>query len=280
MSGRNRSQDQQRLTLLEAVKDFGWLPLSLLSIGGGLSLIDIIERTVTDGLSLITPFQIVLDGYHRVSNAIGVTIEPLVRPLLDWLNAAFGWRLELQPLWRSLLVLCLMLVLGFARSQWRGGRRGAAILCVIVMGLAALSGAVVVGLLPAAGGWWLQGLTAAIPVALLGIATQIYYAIAKAYFPHRDPDESVEIHLGGSIGIALLFVVGAGLSFVFHAGAGLVALGVLVAGLGALSLFGGLHAGSRAGSRIGLAILGGFAALGMILISNWVLLALGTPVAG
>lgn len=236
------SQEKQRLSLKEAIDDFGWLPLTLLSIGGAISLIDIVEL-VRDGLTLITPFEVVLKGYRRVPEAIGALVEPYIQPFIEWLSAAFDWELHLQPFWRSLFVLGMVVVLGLARAQWRSGQWGQAILCMIVMGLGALAGAVAAGLSPPSGDWWAQGLVTATPLALLG------------------------------------FVAGAGLSLFLGDGAGLMALGVLIAVLGAIVLVGGLGDAERNGSRVGLSILGGFVAAGMILISNWALLALGVSAA-
>ncbi len=238
---------------------------------------------MADGLTLVTPFEVVLKGYRRVTEAIGALVEPRIQPFIKWLSAAFDWELQLQPFWRSLFVLGMVFVLGFVRREWRGGRRGQAILHLIVMGLGALAGAVAAGLLPPSGASWAQGLMAAAPLALLIFATGIGSAIIILCVPPSRPAEAwrslaaaVQFAAGSS---ALGFVVGAGLSLVLGDGAGLMALGALIAGIGALIFIWGLGEADRDNSRTGLSILGGFVAAGMILISNWALLALGVSAA-
>jgi hypothetical protein len=276
------SQDKQRLSLKEAIEDFGWLPLTLLSIGGAISLIDIAEL-VADGLTLVTPFEVVLKGYRRVTEAIGALVEPRIQPFIKWLSAAFDWELQLQPFWRPLFVLGMVLVLGIARAQWRGGQWGRAILYVIVMGLGALGGSVAAAALPPAGGWWVQGVMSAAPLALLCIPLGIANAIIELCIPPSSLAVAwrsfvTQFEFAAIFG-ALGFAAGAGLSFLLGEGAGPVALGAAVAGMGAILFTGGLRDRDHDLSRIGLAMLGGFVAAGMILISNWALLALGVSAA-
>jgi hypothetical protein len=269
-----------QLTLWEALKDFGWPSLSLISIGGGLSIIDIAERVVFDGLTLITPFQIVLDGYHRVTDLLGAIVEPQLRAFVDWLNDQFNWHVQLQPLWRSLFVLGMVLVIGLVRTSWRSGAWGRSILSLIVLGLGAFAGAVMVGLLPLAGGWWAQGLAAGAPLALLmlamGTATAIYdlsrgTLAGRSYFLGA-------VQIAAVLGVSA-FALGAGLSFLpgLAGGAGVLILCGGVALLGAVLLFTGLRDADRSNSRTGLSMLGGFVAAGLILLSNWVMLVLGAP---
>jgi hypothetical protein len=79
-------------------------------------------------------------------------------------------------------------------------------------------------------------------------------------------------------------VAGAGLYFVLGGSAGLLALGAVIAACGTFLLHAGLGFARAAPSahsrdrfyfsRIGLYILGGFVAAAMILLSNWVVMAL------
>lgn len=275
--GGSMSQDKH-LSLKEALEDFGWLPLTLLSIGGAISLIDIAEL-LADGLTLITPFEVVLRGYRRVTEAIGALVEPHMQPFIKWLSAAFDWELQLQPFWRSLFVLGMLFVLGIARAQWRGGQWGRAILYAIVMGLGVLAGSVAAAMLPPAGAWWVQGVMSAAPLALICIPLGIANAVLELCVPPSSLAEAwrkfvTQFQFAAIFG-ALGFAAGAGLSFLLGEGAGPMALGAAVAGIGAILLSGGLSDADRDLSRMGLAMLGGFVAAGMVLISNWALLALG-----
>lgn len=276
------SQDKQRLSLKEAIEDFGWLPLTLLSIGGAISLIDIAEL-VADGLTLVTPFEVVLKGYRRVTEAIGALVEPRMQPFIKWLSAAFDWELNLQPIWRSLFVLGMVFVLGAVRAGFRGGLWGQSILTLIVMSPCALGAAAATGLLPSSGDWWAHGLIAATPPTLLLSVAGIMSAIHRLSSPPIRWSEAWRLFIGGiqfaaTFG-ALGFVAAAVLSLILPNGAGLVALGGVIAVLGARVLLQGLSDPDRGASRTGLAMLGGFVAAGMILISNWALLALGVSPA-
>jgi hypothetical protein len=97
---------------------------------------------------------------------------------------------------------------------------------------------------------------------------------------------------------AVAFALGAALSFIpgLHDRAGVLVLGGIIAAIGAITLVAGLsdvpggqsdalipewddweREGKRSTSRLGLSLLGGFVAAGLVLLSNWALLALGVP---
>ena len=96
-------QAAKPMELGEALKDLGWLPILLMG-AGGLSILDILEAAVYYDLSLVTPFQIALDGYRRVVGLIGAAIEPGLRSALDWLALNWQWHLRLSAMPRCLLV--------------------------------------------------------------------------------------------------------------------------------------------------------------------------------
>lgn len=269
---------KERLTLREAINDFGWLPLVLLGISGGLSIIDITEKAVLHSLSLITPFQVVLDSYHRLTQVIGEVVEPLFQPVVDWINALFHWHLQLQPFWRSLFVLGMVLVAGLARTEVRAGRFVLAVLLLLMMGLGALAGAIVVGLLRFEGGWLVQGLAAALPVALLFFSA----GVASVLFQLAPPSRPVAAWLSFVQWLqftlrfgAIAFLLGIAFSFVAGEAAGILVLGVALAVLGGAQLSWGLSHADRDFTRTGLSVLGGFVAAGLIQLSSWAVTALG-----
>lgn len=280
-----RGEVKEKLKHWAALKELGWLPFLLMGVGG-LSVIDILETAVFGDLGLITPFQIVLDGYHRITSLIGALSEPMVQPAIDWLNVRFDWCLKLQLFWRSLFLLAMVFVLGAARANSYEDNWRKAVLILIVGGFGAITGAAIAGLLPPTGGWWAQGLTAAAPLALMVFASGIADAMAMlfAWSSKRSVGRQLEgsfyavIFLG-----SLAFLGGAGLSFVpgLSEIAGLTTLSAVIAGLGALFLYLAGYA-VRSGDapsgvvlfRIGLSLLGGFVAAGLILLADWAVKAL------
>ncbi|MEZ5995290.1 MAG: hypothetical protein R3C25_06010 [Hyphomonadaceae bacterium] len=270
------AETPKTLTLLGALKDFGWLPLTLLSIGGGLSIIDISERIVFDNLTLATPFQIILDGYHRITSLIGALVEPRFQPVADWLNAQFDWNVHLQPFWQSLFVLAMVFVLGPIRSMWRDGRWGTSALVFCFMGPSALVAALGVGLLPFVDAWWAQSLIAAVPLGLLLLGVALggaVYQLAPPSYPEEAWDGIVLLANLGAVMLPIALVLGAALSFVpgLGDGAGVLVLGGFVAFIGASQIYYGLEEKDLEKCRTGLSMLGGFVAAALVLLSNWVM---------
>lgn len=271
---------KEKLTLREAVKDFGWLPLSLISIGGGMALIDIAERFVLEGLTLITPFQIVLDGYHRITNLLGAIVEPTAQAALDWINARCRWSLHLGTHWRPIFVLAMVVVLAnwrFASRLW-GWLEGTAF--IASRGLAMLLVAIVVGLAPLTSSWWGQGLVAAIPAATLVAAWTISSVVESTTYAGANVTvlswwsfarESRRSLLLGLVAFGL----GAIIALVMRpTGSGILALTGVIAFEGARTVALGLSVADASIIRLGLAIVGGFIAAGLILLSNWVVTAI------
>lgn len=114
------AESKKGLTLAQALKDLGWLPIWLMGLGG-LSVVDIVERSVVGDLDLIAPFQIVLDGYHRITQFLAAGVEPVLRPMVIWVNAQFNWHLDLRPQWRSTFILFSIVIWGGVRVAWKRG---------------------------------------------------------------------------------------------------------------------------------------------------------------
>lgn len=268
--------DEERLRLRVARKDFFWLPLTLISIGGGLALIDIAERVVFDGLTLITPFQIVLDGYHRVTALIGAIVEPWFEPAINWLSTCFDWKVHFQPHWRSVFVLCMVVVMGILRAYTNWGQWGRATLGCVLMSSGALGAAIVVGALPLAGAWWVQGLIAAVPVFMLLVTLGMFISISSL-LGRADVSKLLAfvrtLTLITAVLCAALFGLAAVLSFIppIARSAGMLTLAASVAAIAAALIFAG-H--PTVTGRAGVVMLGGFVAAGLILLSNWAVIAL------
>lgn len=304
----------EKLTLWQAIRDMGWLPMLLFGLGG-FSILAILEQAVFhQPFELVQILQWPLDGYHRVMVLLGAIVDPLVQPAIDWVNARFAWSLTLDPVWRSMFAMMIMLPLAALRSRRAVGRLKEASAHFLVTGIAALLGAMLAGLASGDGGWWTQGLRAAAPTmafAVLGGLAIVGRALTSG-------NEGAQETLLGMVIVAPLLGLGA---FGLAAGLSLVpwlaasASTVTVAFFMVLMSVGLIHDGlkearlpidrlpisaksddpadqrrlrqeeeqweqeekedKRASLRFGLTMLGSFVAAGLILAADCVLKALG-----
>jgi hypothetical protein len=116
----------EKLTLAEALKDLGWFPLAFAVVVGGPSVLTILQELFVNH-KLVPALQWIVDGYQRIMAALGAVVEPWVQPAIDWVNARFGWQLVLDPVWRPLFALTMVIAMGDARTRWRGGDHGGAL---------------------------------------------------------------------------------------------------------------------------------------------------------
>jgi hypothetical protein len=260
-----------RLTLGKALQEFGWFAVLFTVVIGGTSVLALLEQVFVEH-RLIAAFQWIVDGYDRIIGVAAAVIEPLVLPIVDALNTWLNLDLRLGPHWRSLFVLGMLLVLGLARGAWRSGHRRDAALAVLVIGVGALAGALVSGLLPLAGGWWAQGLGAALPT----IALFAFFGIAAALSGGEEKTPVGAAVLFVVIAGALAFVLGALLSLVpgLAAGAGVLSLALMIGLFGAGFLWNGLRNNDPGDAVLGLIVLGGFVSAGMVLIADLAVKAL------
>ena len=268
-----RTAQQDRLTLREAIEDLGWFYATFSALVSGPSLLDLLQMVFEH--RLIDALQWIVDGYHDIAAVVGAVLEPLLRPPLAWLNALFGWRLELQPHWKPVFLLAMVFVTGLSRAVRRESVLEA-VLFGILLSLGALTGAVAAGLSPLAGGWWAQGVAAAAPVGMVSLLLGAPLALTAAGRARALPNplrELCGVVLNAFVLAGVAFAIGAGVSFLpgLSRGAGLLALGGGVLIIGVLSLLAGLAEADRMVSSIGLTLLGGFATAGLIVAVDAVL---------
>jgi hypothetical protein len=274
-------EQRVRPPVLRALMSLGFFPLLVMGLGG-FSVIDIIEKAILEReFDLIAPFEFLLSGYQRVTGWLADIVEPLFAPLVLWINDLFGWRLELQPHWRSLFVLGLT----WAARIWRvyatqrdhPNRRDVFVVC-IGLAAAALIGALVAGLAPAETTWLSQGMSAAAPIAFLSLG---YYLWTCTLTPDTKLWEWLACFGVAFATGAVLFALAAALSLApgMERAAGLTLLGAAVIFLG-LREFKRRPAGDVTDEsmlttgKFGLTILGGFMAAALILLSNAVVSAI------
>lgn len=296
----------KKLTLWEAINDLGWFPLLLIGLGG-FSILAILEQVVfRQPLELVQIFQWPLDGYHRVMRLLGAVVEPLIQPAIDWAAAQMDLRLTLDPVWRPLFALGMVVVLGYSRTRWRNGNRVGATAFALGVGFGVLVGTVLAGVTPSEGGWSLKAffqvapaLSVFSPVELLPGNTDWSVQVLRAAAPlasflflfalfEAGDSPSLRglramahvLQQGAVTAAGAVFLVSAlvtGLLVfvpVLESVAGVVTLAGIVALLGVSLVAFGLRDRDTARTRTGLTIFGGFVTAGLILAADWGLRAL------
>ncbi|MGD9968363.1 MAG: hypothetical protein AB7T59_17720 [Hyphomonadaceae bacterium] len=266
------------LTLRQALDDVGWFWLTFTSLVSAPSILSLVQMILEH--RFVDALQWIVDGYNDILAVVGGAIEPLVRPVIDWLNQTLNWRLELYPHWRPLFVVTMLVGAGAIRNAWQLGAYGVAVSYGLGWLLGALLGALTAGLAPLDGAWWSQGFAAAAPVAMTYAATGIQQVVFARHAFLRWP------HLIGAVAFVGLatFGLAAGLSFApgVSDGAGVLTIGLLVLYLGVSNLWIGLFRrdlaeawiGTRSDAtpvyqaRFGLLVLGGFFAAALIVAAD------------
>lgn len=276
MARRGDTMTTHRLTLREAWDDVGWFSATFSSIVGGPSLLALFQMVFVE-YRFVDALQWIVDGYNDIVSVLAAYVEPLMTPVIAWLNEMFSWRLDLHAHWRPLFLLTMIWVTASTRMNWQPPVR---IFDVVVglplLALASLIGAAAAGVIAVDARWLGQAVMAAAPVATVHAAMALIGAAGEVVESRR-----VSSRFGSSLAFAgvitaLAFLVGAGMSFLptLSAGGGIVALATLVMAVGALYLAAGLASGRVFGLRMGLTVLGGFFTAAMILAADVIIKAL------
>ena len=266
---------ERKLTLWEAAKDLGWFPALLATVVGAPSLLTLLQM-VREGFRLSAALQWIVEGYKVLTAEMAAWIEPMITPVISWISSLLGWKLVLHSHWQPLFLLAMVYVVAGARMGWREGRRFDAAFFGVAMGAFALVGAILAGLVPFTNTWWAQGFIAAVPMATIvvfGIAMVAFGAFANGQID-REIEELGFALVGGAAIVLLIFVTSAALSIVVS-GVGIWTLAILVMFSGAYWLHHGLATVDRSSTGMGLTILGGFVAAGLILVADVLVKALG-----
>jgi len=247
-----------RFTLWDGIRDLGWFSWLFALVVAGPSVLSLGQTIFVDH-KLIAALQWIVDGYNGVMDVLGAIFEPLLQPLIRWINSYFNWSLELQPHWRPLFVLSMIVCLSGTRTAWHAGLQAHAIKLSVGSGIAALIACLIVGVAPLSAGWWAHGLAAAAPPALVIIG--LYAAAGQLEWD----DIGIVSLIGG-----VMFAVGAAISFIpiFAESACILALSLLVFIAGLWWLMPALAKGERFNMRVGLTILGGFAVAAIIVAAD------------
>lgn len=169
----------ERLTLSEALKDFGWFSIVFAVTVSGPSVLSLLQSVFVDH-RLVDALQWIVDGYHRLVAVIGAIFEPIVLPFVEWINRLLDVELHLQEYWKALFVLEMVFVVGVARTAWRNGQRLVTLAYGLTCGMGALIGAVASGLVEADGAWGAQGLIAMLPITSLALAVAVSSMFLRA----------------------------------------------------------------------------------------------------
>lgn len=263
----------EKLTLGEALKDLGWFPIMFAVGVGGPSILAIIECVLVNH-QLVPALQWIVEGYNRIMAVLGAAVEPLVQPAIDWVNARFGWTLELDPVWRPMFALGMIFPVADLRSSRAKGvpqNQGVpwnTLTRSFHYAVVALFVALLAGLLeatwnnsdmgPIAFAFFIGWLSTTVPILVLR-ATGRKIGRRAIFGP---------IFFSFGSGLSILFSRYFGISEIAGPLAAMIFLGVLF-------VQSGFEEPSRKDTRFGLTILGGFVAAGLILAADWGLKGLG-----
>jgi hypothetical protein len=214
-------------------------------------------------------------------------LEPLLAPIISWVNDTFAVNYGLHAHWRPVFVLCMLYVMSFVRvAQRETSADVPPILYAAAWGVAltfiALVGALNVGIIPLYSGWYAQARIAAFSVGTIAIGAVLVDLNAdeadetgKSELLRMAREAFTCIAMG-----AAAFGIAAGLSLYppLSQAAGVVTLALFVCVLGVFFLSDGLLRPNRISAvgkvRLGLTMLGGFATAALILVADFVLRAL------
>jgi len=261
-----RPDDEERLIFADTMRDLLWFTALFSAVVGGPSILSILQTIFVEH-RLVDALQWIVDGYDAVVAVLGAAVEPLLVPLIAWFGGLFGWEMSLQPYWKPLFLLAMLPVTSLARMarDVSGFKlRDAAATAVRVM--AALAGAVAASLLPLDGGWWVQGLAAALPIALVSGAIAATLSGDEWY-----PGVSMLAIVAGFAALAAVaFACGAALALqtALGFGAGLLALGGVLMVVGAGFALMGFRDADTVHGMVGVTLLGGFVTAGLILAAD------------
>lgn len=276
------AEDKRRLD------DIGAVPATLSGVIGAPSIVSLLQSAY-EAKGLSAPFQVIVDGYNQGIESAAAIIEPVLTPLVAWVGSLFGWDVELHAHWRHLFVLCTIYLL--AQIRIRRSEKGGSWYWIDlpVATLFALIGCLAAGTISPGGGWWAQGLIAAWPLSMywfgLASANIVSHEFART-FSGFERGKGFSYALGyvaagsaialGRAGRDLLIVVppyfaigfllGAALSFVpvIGDGAGVAALAVFAILAGVHFLRVGASQGEPYLTRLGMTMLGGYAAAALV----------------
>ncbi len=268
-----------RLTLKQAIDDAGWIYTLFAAAVSAPSLLSLLQMIFVEH-RLVDALQWIVDGYNDIVGVLGSVFEPLLEPLIAWVNAVFDWRLDLQPHWKPLFLLAMVRVSASARINLRppGNTFNPrppiniydTFVSVPLLAIATLAGVVAAASVPIDGNWQAQGAMTAILVATMRAAMAVLGAISELINMRR-----ISPRFFASIADAVAFtliayLLGAGFSFIpgVASGAGIIAFAVMLLAEGALSLSVGLGNFSLYGTRLGLIVLGGFLVAALILVAD------------
>lgn len=273
MSVRENTSHAERLTLRKALDDLGWFYATFSSLVGGPSLLALLQMVFVE-YRFVDALQWIVDGYNDILAVLGNAVEPLLAPLIAWLNALLDWRLELQPHWKPLLMLMMVLVVSMGRTSLRQGFRWGEALLMLAQGAGALLGAIVAGLTPIDGDWAVQGFTAAAPLLSSFLLFAPTFALLAFLIPAARSQLLATAGFVLRFGVVLAtlaFVLGAAVSFGLRSGAGLATLAVLIFWFASFLIRFGLWRQSAPDVRAGLTMIGGFLTAGLIVAADLII---------
>lgn len=259
-----RENALEKLTLWKAINDLGWAFLLFATVVGAPSVLQIGQYAFPT-FRLTPYFQWVVDGWHQITDLMAAMLEPSIQPAIDWLNRLLDLNVVLNPVWRPLFALSIAFVASLVRSSVRDRDYLLAVLLLAIGCLGSLLGSVLAGLTANIGGWFAQGLVAGLPILCVGLLLSAGAEIQTLTLGFMASLEGYLLALGvGCIGFCVAAVLALVPGIETNSGL-LVVMGTMTLA-GAAVLWVGLSIPDTAISRLGLTILSGIVAAGIIVV--------------
>ena len=241
------------LALKEAKRLSLWTFALLTSFVATLALVALVRRAA-DIRSLGAPLDSVMAAYAAATQSAFGWSEPYLQTLVASVNDCLNWHLTLHPYWRDAFVLFAVYGTGYAGACFISDQSKlnlALVVRLIMLAIAVLFAAVVVGVLP------LRSDDALTQIAIFGLPVGMY-SFSFMYW-HDFVQTLLSAFYLVCTAAVLAWLIGG--SFGFAEGLGFWSLGLWVLGNGMNLIFEGLVSNEHryAWVRAGLVIVGGFA---------------------
>lgn len=264
-----------RVSWLSAIGSIGWYPIVFAVVVSGPSVLSLLQSLFVDH-ELVPALQWIVDGYDGIMDVVAALAGPLLGLVVVAVNSLFGLELALGDHWRPLFALMTAFSFAFVRAHRRDNQTALAVGTAISSLVGALVGAAIAGMMPLRGGWWVDGLTAAIPASVLLFSVAVSSAILRQDL-HRW--ERLRWLAGRSLYLAPIsggvFVLATLVSLITPFGGGILLMAIASVAIGALAVWHGVHHQNIEDCRTGYTILGGFVVAAGILVAHVLLLLAG-----
>ena len=185
-------------------------------------------------------------------------------PAVAFIRFLIPLDVQLDPIWRPVFALSMVVVIAEVRSSWKAGSFAHGNFYLLFGCLFSLFGSLIAGLAASANGPIAQGLIASAPLAAIMLIDGVGAVTGG------DAPQARGALANSLVNGLFAFAMAAGLSFLqpIETSAGLLVLMTFSVVLGSISLTAGLFGAGVGATTFGLSVLGGFATATLIILAD------------